>query len=136
MDEWLTLPPYMFAPWSQEPAQTMAMVWQTMLQKLVENEVREQIREQVEALNRRIDEVLNQESLAAKRIADVLNALFCSNGVDTDDVTTFRQDLMMMKDRQTNLDGEIETLEYDFEEMRQDGNGEQWHALKESNEEQ
>merc|ERR1712012_97301 len=48
----------------------------------------------------------------------------------------FRQDLMMMKDRQTNLDGEIETLEYDLEEMRQDGNGEQWHALKDSNEEQ
>ena len=125
----------MFAPWSEEPAQTMAMVWQTMLQKLVENEVREQIREQVEALNRRIDEVLNQESLVARRIADVLNALFCSNGVGTDDVTTLRQDVMMMENRQWILHGDIVTLKDDLEEMRQDGNGEQWHALKDANEE-
>ena len=97
----------------------------SLLQKLVENEVREQIKDQVEALHRKIDEALSQESLAAGRIADVLNACFCSNGVDTDgvdtlrdDVATFRQDLMMMKNQQWILDGKIVSLQDDLADVK------------------
>ena len=100
----------------------------SLLQKLVKNEVREQIKDQVEALHRKIDEALSQESLAAGRIADVLNACFCSSGVDTngvdtlrDDVATFRQDLMMMKNRQWLLEGEIVSLKEDLADVRRNG---------------
>ena len=42
----------------------------------------------------------------------------------------------MVKNRQWILDGDIVTLKDDLAEMRQDGNGEHWHALKHTNEEQ
>ena len=115
----------------------------SMLVKLVEIEVSQQITKQVDELHRKIDEALSQESLAARRIADVwmatdvLNACYCSSGVDTndvntlrDDVATFREDLKTMKQRQWILDGEVKSLKEDFADVRQDGNGEQWHALK------
>ena len=119
----------------------------SLLQKLVAEEVSKQIKEKDEALHRKIDEALSQESLAARRIADVwmatdvLNACYCSSGVDTndvntlrDDVATFREDLKTMKHRQWILDGEIKSLKEDFADVRQDGNGEEWHALKHATE--